>query len=723
MFKRKRVKIYTHQNKYFETNDRLPMRRSFLAIMMTPFRIIFQLCYYVGFGLMEIVRSFSQLPQAGRQLKFSMHRRRWRSYSVSLNRRQTRLALTTFVLMIGVVSFAIHGALLVASGQKLKGQVLGAADQGLGHLHMAQDALQNQDSTAMSQQLQMALQSFQTSQQDLGSTNILLGSLLELTPQKHDADKLLQASTLLTEGGISWTKFYEISKDVSVTPQGITGKSGQSNVLADMNEQLQSGRTKINEAITLLEQIDPSSIPTSKRIAFNEARNKMEIARTGTAVIGEMFDLLVQITSGDKNVLLLFENNNELRPTGGFIGTYGAMRLQNGQINSLHISSIYDLDGQLKQTILPPQPIQAVNNKWFMRDSNWWSDFPASAHSITNFYEKEGGETPDLILAMTPDLITDVLKITGPITLDRYKVTFTADNFVELTQVESSIKYDKKLNQPKQILADFVPALLQRLNSLKGQQLIPVITALQKALVQKQLLFYSRDPALQKKLDSFNWAGAIKQTDRDYLLISEANLGGTKTDTFLTKETSLNSEIGSDGTISNTITIKRTNPLATLPQFKQRSYLRIYVPKGSKLVEARGFTPVSLPPNNVTGDADPQVQQWEKDSVVDTVTGTFIGQESGKTVFGNWVEIPGGDDKTVTIKYTLPFRLSDFDHFSLLLQKQPGSIEGNFNYSIDFPNHKMEWKNVTLNSLDSHKLTLAEPLDKDHFFGFIFTRP
>ncbi len=105
--------------------------------------------------------------------------------------------MTGFAFLIVMTIFGLHSAFLIASGQHLKGRVLGSADDGIEHLKNAQVALQAQDSTASGQQLQLALSSFKTSKDDLNNSNILLRGLMSILPQKNDADKLLEASSLI----------------------------------------------------------------------------------------------------------------------------------------------------------------------------------------------------------------------------------------------------------------------------------------------------------------------------------------------------------------------------------------------------------------------------------------------------------------------------------------------------------------------------------------------
>jgi hypothetical protein len=633
------------------------------------------------------------------------------------------LTLLTFIILSGLVGGAFQAANLVSSGQQLTGRVLGTADEGLAYISEAQQYFDKQDASGASERFGLALQSFEKSRQELNSNNLALQGLMNLIPQKQDADSLLEATILLTKAGQDWMRFYELSKTTKITPQGIIGQQA-GDVMREMNNHLQEGRQKTDQAVTALRQVNPGSLPSSKRDTFVAIQGSLAAIQTAVNSVSDVFDVLYTISAGEKNVLLLFQNYNELRATGGFMGTYGAMKLADGQIRSLKVSSIYDLDGQLKESLTPPYQFLPIAKQWYLRDTNWFTHFPHSAQVISRYYEKEGGETPDLIVLLTPQVVIDWLKITGPITLSRYNATFTAENFLELIQLEGSVYYDKFLNQPKQVIADFFPALLQRLSELPSDQMLPLIASLHKNLTGKHILLHSRNAQLQERLEKFNWTGSLKQTDRDYLLVSSSNLGGTKTDVYMKQDITLGSVIQDNDRIVNTVTITRSNPLSDQPAMRNLSFLRVYVPQGAKLISASGFTsltiPRSLEPNQ---QVDPDVRTWEENSVTDTISGTLIGLEDGKTIFGNWLEVKGGQTKTVKLTYELPFSLNSLDHHSLLLQKQPGSLNQTFSYSLRFNNQVIAWKNFQPQKLESHNLQLNEPLDKDRFYGLILQQP
>ncbi|MDD4272047.1 MAG: DUF4012 domain-containing protein, partial [Patescibacteria group bacterium] len=141
--------------------------------------------------------------------------------------------------------------------------------------------------------------------------------------------------------------------------------------------------------------------------------------------------------------LVMLENSDELRPTGGFLGTYGILKIKDGDILSFDMHDIYHLDMpvQDKINIAPPEPIRKyLNDKWYMRDSNWSPDWPTAAKTISQFYQTESNLNPEVekipkfsgVIAITPKLITDFLKITGPIIIEGQ--SYNENNFQDLLQ-------------------------------------------------------------------------------------------------------------------------------------------------------------------------------------------------------------------------------------------------------------------------------------------------
>ncbi len=714
---KKTFKFYTHTGRYLQFRDakNLPKKeKTFLKLILFCIEVVFGVCFYFGNFLYKRFLKFNGwLLQQLRQTPVFFKQRLLLVKQASIAK-----TLAIFLVIAACGWGGLFGLKMLASGLELKNKLTGFGVQGGQALLGAKTDLQNKNFNEAENKFQLAFNSFNSGQKQLQQENFVLNQLLNLFPQKQDSDKLFKAASLLSQAGSKIGKAYSALENWNLSAGGLSADGRQGLDLRKSLEEINEALKQIDQASSLLLSVNENSLPGSFKEKFVLARQNFSELQKAFHSFADLLSLANNFVGGNKRLLLILENNNELRPSGGFIGTYGDVKIKNGAITSLNISSIYDLDGQLHEKIRPPFPVVAVNDSWFLRDSNWFVDFPKSAQKISDFYEKEGGETPDEIIVLTPTVMQNLLKLTGPIELARYGVSLTAENFVEVTQVEASVNYSRVDNKPKQILADLVPVLLTRLGSLPKDQFPQLLQIIQDSLTQKQILLYSRSEKAQQEIADFNWGGNVLPSDRDYLTINSANLSGSKTDLYLKQSVNLKSEIAEDGSITNTLAITRTNTMPDLPNTTNGSFIRVLVPKGSQLVSNLGFDYNTTTLVGFGGyKIDSDVKEWEKTIVTDLVSGTSIGEEAGKTFFGNWLFVKGGQTKTITLVYKLPFKLNQTDHFSLLLQKQPGALPADFYYRLDFPKRKIVWQNFTPTDLQMDNLNYNFSLDRDFLLG------
>jgi len=740
MTKTSKFRLYIHHRKFLTVDAKnKPRQEKFLA---KSTGLIFGILYSVGLAVLAVfnflkkitlvfcynignllvtrpLKAYEALKQDLKNTKKTFPER-----LKLLSQKNFARALLLFLCVSALGYGAIVSLHLIAMGLQIKDEVTQTASLGNQYLSQAKDDLASQDFTAADNRFTLAFQAFTQGQNELASSGQMLNQLMSILPQKQTADGLLEAAALVSSAGVDFTTLQSQVKLLQIGPGGITAiNEPAGRVLDAINSQINGISDKISRAGTLVNNVNPNFLPAASRESFADLKTKLQIAQLTLNNFTSVFDLAKNLLEGDKNVLVLFENNNELRAGGGFIGTYGNLKINDGKISKINVSSIYDLDNQLEQNIQPPTPVLKVSPAWYMRDANWFADFPMSASKVSNFYEMEGGETPDLVIAITPNLIVDWLKITGPVALPDYGVTLTSDNFVEETQAVTTMSNLLPTNSPKQILADLVPLLLQKISQSPASSWPQIIQSLQDNLNNKQIVIYSRDTNLENQLKQFNWTGSVNNTDRDYVSVVSSNLGATKTDLDVDQQINLTSTVQSDGSIINELDITRTNKLPILPDTFNNSFLRIYVPLGSKLISNIGFDYVTLDyPPGENYKIDPDVYNWEKNSVKDVVSGTYIGQESGKTFFGNWLNLTGGQTRTVKLVYQLPFKLSDVDKYSLLLQKQIGSVNSDFNWTFNFAGRQIAWKNFDTQTLNTDSLNSDIMLDKDYFFGLVMSK-
>ncbi len=512
----------------------------------------------------------------------------------------------------------------------------------------------------------------------------------------------------------------------------------QQNSLTDSivqsRQRLTQALKSVDLAIEEAEQIKVSALPEDIQDKIFFLKEELPGLRDLLAQAFVFSDALVEILGHDnpRQYLLVFQNNSEIRATGGFIGTYGLLQFDQGRIRGLLVDGIFNADGQLHEKIIPPQPIQKISTAWSMHDANWFPDFPTSAQKIQWFYEKTGGITTDGVWAITPVVVERLLELTGPIKMPDYGVELNTDNFVEIIQHKVEVDYDKRLNRPKKILADFTPLFLNALSDLSIEKKTKVIEIIFSALEEKHILFYFNNSEIEELFAIQGWAGQLKSTQHDYLSVVSSNINGYKTDRMIDESIDLSSAVQEDGSIINTLTITRQHQGGEeeYDWWNQvnSNYLRVYVPEGSTLISAKGHTiescssPIDYQENGFKQDA--LVAEVEKSMKIDSETGTHIFKESGKTVFGNWVYVSPGKKVTIVYQYRLPFKINlteSLNNHSILIQKQAGSIGSEFKYRLDYPGQlEIAWSHPEKLILGQDNIIYQNDLEKDRFLGMTF---
>lgn len=415
-----------------------------------------------------------------------------------------------------------------------------------------------------------------------------------------------------------------------------------------------------------------------------------------------------------KRYLLIFQNQNELRPTGGFLGSIAVIELKNGTIAKWFLpgGGSYDLQGQFTAQLASPHPLRLINPRFEFQDMNWFPDFPTSAQKLADTYEKAAGNTVDGVIAITGRVMENLLLILGPIEVPEFRKTVTRENFMEVTQAAVETDYDKTANQPKAFLGKLFEIISGRLASLKDEERVRVFMLAFQGLTEKDIQLFTRDEELEETLGELGWTGNIRNAPLDSLLLISANIGGGKTDAALERSIQKITLVREDGNISNTVRITfshRGDPNNSWTRKRNTSYLRLYVPQGSILQSSNGFwTPPEYLFENSTGvlTQDPEVRAIERNATTGP-GGTLIMEESGKTVFGNWIQIDAGQEKTVEFTYDLPqtlFLRGQSAPYTLLLQKQAGAVVTFTNTIIK----EMAGERKTLN-------TETLPIDSDRF--------
>lgn len=648
-------------------------------------------------------------------------------------------AVAAFLILCLFFSSLVSGTAFLQKAFNLKKGVLEKVNIAYAQLNDAQNYLQTQDLDSASSSFERASGNFSKAIDDtkqLGKAATQILEILPLPAKITMGPRLLKTGEYIANTGeyltLSLQPFqnvspiYEESSEITQDRDRFTFTQA----IIEARNNLEQALTNTTAAETEIAEINSNRLDPDIQEKVEFLRQNIPFLKNNLQNILASTKYLLEILGHNqtKRYLLLFQNNNELRATGGFIGSYGILDLSEGQIKKLDIDGIYNPDGQLLPKISPPPPIRFTNTRWQTRDANWFPDFPTSARKIAWFFEKAGKPSVDGVIALTPPVMIELLKITGPIEMPEYDTTINADNFVLQTQKEVELEYDPKLNRPKKFLADLAPKVLNRILSTEKPEWLSLLAIFSKMLEEKHLLFYFFDQDLQQFVLNQSWGGELKESSQDYLLLVNSNINGGKTDGFIQETINLESTVHPDGSIINKVEIVRHHTGDyEWPSIKNIDYLRLYVPKGSTLLSASGdFAQVNIPSltyEEMQYEKDPLLEEILESSKKHEESGTTITQELGKTCFGNWIVIKPQSTARVQFEYKLPFTvksdiLNDISKYTLLTQKQAGSFGSQLNFKLNLPsNLKAIWQYPDNTSSEETNITWNTVLDTDKYFG------
>jgi len=408
---------------------------------------------------------------------------------------------------------------------------------------------------------------------------------------------------------------------------------------------------------------------------------------------------------GKKTYLVLFQNNMELRPGGGFIGSYGLLPIENGRPGKLAINDVYDADGRLTQNIQPPYGLARYLgvSHWFLRDSNFDPDFIRDSVQASQFLQKETGQHIDGVIGIDTTFLKDLISVVGPVKLQDYNVMVTPDNFYMLTETNSEKNFFPGSSQKKDFLRSLSNALMDK---LAGEKKLPYEKFAQMfvaATAQKDILFAFSDPNVQNAftvndLSSSLWDDrqAENNTVLDYFGVVDANVGANKANYYIKRSMSQSTTINDRGGLSETAEVTYQNTSTPTSPFggDYKDYVRFLLPANAT-VESISFDnkPVQITP----AVTDPTIFT---SAGFTPPPGLEVEQtdEQGKNVVGFFVIVPKGVTRTIAINYNTPDVLADNAvsfAYNLKLFKEPGTANDSYQLSLSYPNDATVVENDT----------------------------
>ena len=386
-----------------------------------------------------------------------------------------------------------------------------------------------------------------------------------------------------------------------------------------------------------------------------------------------------------KHYLIVFQEPNVPRPSGGFFGAYGILSFNQAKM-TLKGGSIFDLDDLFLNKIIPPYPLQSISNKWFFHDANWFFDFPSTSKKIIEFYQKTG-LTPsvDGVIAVNDAVIESILNISGPIELKDYGLVIDKNNFVSFFEKQIENSAQSISNEGREIFSVFIQSLFNKLQEIPSEQFTQILNILEESLKNKDIQMYSSDDEVEYYFDSLDWTGKITESKNDYLAAVFNNIEKGFTKDERQKDVNLETKISSS-TITDILMIRAQS--LSLKDKNLETFLKVYLPKGVTIIDSSGGSFKKMnddwPYEKLGYQNDSDLEIIESKKIIDESKGIEIFEEGSKTVIGTWVKL---SLKPFSLTYQLPFQGEDLNNWEIKIQRQSGQ-NVNLSYNLISPSDK-----------------------------------
>lgn len=319
-------------------------------------------------------------------------------------------------------------------------------------------------------------------------------------------------------------------------------------------------------------------------------RAELARSRKELSAVGRGMSLLEQLTTSTAEVrlLVLSQDSLELRATGGYIGSYGVVHFSAGTVKL----EKYEATGDLPAPNPPAPPPDGLGlylpSGWGLSNVNWWPDFPTTAVAASEMYRRQGGGSVDGVLALTEYATARLVGAVGPLQLPGYPEPVVEAGFDKRTVYEVEQKVPEDVPR-KKFLIDLANSLFTHLFALPAGKLPAVTDAVRRSLGTGDIQLWFRDVARQRLVAGAAVAGSLPKTDDDFLMVVDANMSASKANLDVTKQLDYTVDRDNNGRLVGhlRVTIRddgaksRINPL-------YNSYLRVYVPAGSTLIDPDG---------------------------------------------------------------------------------------------------------------------------------------
>ncbi|MCG2770066.1 MAG: DUF4012 domain-containing protein [Anaerolineae bacterium] len=508
------------------------------------------------------------------------------------------------------------------------------------------------------------------------------GDTLKALPDMLDmAQNLSTAGTTALDALSAFDSLMMASSSTESSHDDATQKLLEAIIAA--GPQLRTAADEIEEAVAARKRFSDAELLFPLVSPFQRLDAYLPLLSAGMQALQLAPDLMG--ATNPRTYLLVAQNGDELRATGGFISGIGLVTVQDGEIAELSFQDSYAVENWAHPHPDPPEPLRKhmLADLWVTRDANWWPDFPTSARAIQEMYALNQGMSTDGVIAVDITALELIVGALEPLVLEDSGEKITGANLREKIYefwAPSSSDEENWWRQRKDFMPILTAAVLARIQDPRSLDAGKLAYALKRGLDEKHILLYFNDPSVQQLLTETGWDGGVSTCTGDYLMVVDSNVGFNKVNAKI--EQSIEYRISlqeQEGPLAELVLSYRHLSDVRLDECVRESrydldlgyqemmdrcywdYVRVYAPQGSSLLGVEG------------------ANEYEA-----------LAGEKGKAVFAADFVLAPGEERQITFRYRLPGTVLADDEsldtcYRLLVQKQPGTIAIPLQVRIELP--------------------------------------
>ena len=487
--------------------------------------------------------------------------------------------------------------------------------------------------------------------------------------------------------------------DAGGASKGVDSLSLATHTLADARPQLEAAQALVGRAAQRQAEVNAAQLSPRLASLTSMLDYALPLAQAGIEAALMAPDLLG--ISSPRTYLLVAQNSDELRPTGGFITGAGCVTVNVGDIVEFSFRDSYFVDDFSKPYGEPPLPLYEymLSELWVFRDANWSPNFPTSAQKAVELYTYGQGIKLDGVITFDQQGAARLIEALGPVTVEGWDEPITGKNFARMVRQAWNPSGEGVNPEWARTRKDFMGELAQQILERVRQQpetvnLSGLVRALWQILQERHLLIYLEDPAAASWLRTQGWDGALRLTEGDYLMVVDANMGFNKVNPHIERALEYQVALHADGSARALLAVNYQHTgredgspcehRATYSQGEKVTYeslmegcywnyLRVYVPEGSRLW---------------TASRHPVPAEYLLQGVDSAGEAKVLPDEQDKAVFSQFFVVERGQVLETRFYYDLPqVALSSEGRwrYTLLIQKQPGTNSTPVSFTIVLP--------------------------------------